>query len=155
MAANPWAPIEQCRRHLIQGSVEYSTNTNNTNATCLYSLATILVSPSTTPFCSWDLVRQPHSGCHGYRDSRVTIQHCLCVILRICCLATMEEKWQSMLANTAPLDGITALLRQSLDCAWRQRLVSMLHRFPWRGVWVLWVPALRRESSSLHVCTYL
>ena len=82
-----------------------------------------LVSPSTTPSCSCDLVLQPHSGCHGYRDSRVTIQHCLCVTLQICCLATIEEKWQSMLANTTPLDGITALLRQSWDWAWRQRLV--------------------------------
>jgi hypothetical protein len=41
--ATPWVPIEQCRRHLIPGSVEYSTNTNNTNATCLHYLATILV----------------------------------------------------------------------------------------------------------------
>jgi hypothetical protein len=41
----PWVPIEQCRRHLIRGSVEYSysSNTDNTNATCLHYLAIILV----------------------------------------------------------------------------------------------------------------
>ena len=113
---------------------------------------------SKTPFCSWDLVWQPHSRCHGYRDSRVTIEHCLCMALQICCLVTMEEKWQPILANTTPLDGITVLLRHSWDWAWRQRLVclvSMLHTFPWRGVWVFWGPAPWRESSSSHICTYL